>query len=383
MAQKPMARPLPDFAGAVRPRPATQPSAAAPAALERRPAAPSWPTVAPATAMPERGPVPPIKTADPFDGLDGADEADVLEIEDSDFDVKPGPLSPEDVPIGRPLSWRICDIDGALLLDVGAVLPSERDRDFLFEQFEPQCDYGTTGFPLGTEHGDDNASTTLKLSDMGLKIGSRLGVRARLNGVEAAYGSRVIGMAPNEAIFITPPASSAGRLTLEARDTVQVVAVSARAVYLFICDVEFVSNAATAYAILSKPRSIRRVRERRAERIKTRFPVIFSRNSPADPALKLTPRGMGIANDISELGMALSTQYQIGAAGDQVVVRFYLDMHASTVCVEAVSMIRNVKTADGGSDVGVGFEYGLEFETLPPEGKLALHNFVLSHRSLG
>ena len=383
MAKKPATKPLPDFAGAGRPRLATQQTPAASPSAERRAAAPAWPTVAPATAMPERGAAPPIKIADPFHGLDTSDDADVLEIEVSDFDVKPGPLNPEDVPIGRPLSWRICDIGGSLLLDVGAVLPSKRDRDFLFEQFEPQCDYGTTGFPLGTERGDDNASATLKLSDMGLKIGSRLGVRARLNGVEAAYGSRVIGMAPNEAIFITPPASSAGRLTLEARDTVQVVAVSARAVYLFICDVEYVSNAPTAYVILSKPRSIRRVRERRAERIKTRFPVIFSRKSAADPALKLTARGMGIANDISELGMALSTQHPIGAAGERVEVRFYLDMHASTVCVEAVSMIRNVKTADGGSDAGVGFEYGLEFEELPTEGKLALHNFVLSHRSLG
>lgn len=323
--------------------------------------------------------------ADPFEGLDAADDAVLLDIETSDFDVKPGPLNPEDVPIGRPLAWRICDVGGALLLDAGAILPSERDRDFLFEQFEPQCDYGSGVFPMGGERGDEGAAGTgaIKLLDMGLKIGSRLGVRSRLNGVEAACGSRVIGMAPNEAIFITPPASSTGRLAIEARDTVQVVAVSARAVYLFICDVEHVSHSPTPYVILSKPRSIRRVRERRAERIKTRFPVIFARKSAPIPAMKVLERGMGIANDISELGMALSTQHPIGGAGERIIVRFYLDMHASTVCVEAESTIRNVKVADGSSDDGVGFEYGLEFEDLPMEAKLALHNFVLSHRSMG
>jgi len=159
---------------------------------------------------------------------------------------------------------------------------------------------------------------------------------------------------------------------------VEVVAVSSKAVFLFTCSVESVHTSPSPYAILSKPRAIRRLRERRAERIKTRFPVIFSTSTRPDAPTS----GLGMANDISDLGMALATGLDIGSVGDWIKVRFYLDMHSSTVCVVADSQIRNVKTS-AGDDGRVMHEYGLEFADLPSDSSSVLRNFVLSHRSMG
>ncbi len=289
-----------------------------------------------------------------------------------------GPLKPSDLPIGRPLAWRVVDTDGTLLLDAGAVLPTAADRDFLFEQFEPQREDISDNFAAPVEKNDDSPKV-ITLAEMGLTIGSRLGVRGVVDGVHTTYASRMIGLTPNELIFMTMPTSSVGRLSLDPRDTVEVVAVSARAVYLFTCSVESVCPAPYPYVILSKPRIIRRLRERRAERIKTRFPVIFS-GTPSEGA---PVSGLGIANDISDLGMALSTSSEIGNVGDWLKVRFYLDMHSTTLCIEADSEIRNVKATDADTDGRLSFEYGLEFAELPLEQRHGLRNFVLSHRSLG
>lgn len=308
-------------------------------------------------------------------GLTADDTDDDL---DSDVVDTVGPLKPSDLPIGRPLAWRVVDTDGTLLLDAGAVLPTAADRDFLFAQFEPQREEIAENFVAPAEKSDDGPKV-ISLSDMGLTIGSRLGVRGMVGGVQTTYASRMIGLTPNELIFITLPVSSAGRLSLDPRDTVEVVAVSARAVYLFTCSVESVCLAPYPYVILSKPRIIRRLRERRAERIKTRFPVIFS-GTPIDAA---PVSGLGIANDISDLGMALSTSSVIGAVGDWLKIRFYLDMHSTTLCIETESEIRNVKASDAEGDGRLNYEYGLEFADLPLEQRHALRNFVLSHRSLG
>jgi len=289
-----------------------------------------------------------------------------------------GPLTREDVPIGSPLAWRMVHIDGGLLLDAGAVVPTLADRDFLFEQFEPQSESVVENAAAPTGKSEDSSTpTTISLADMGLMIGSRLGVRSA-GAVQATYASRLIGLTPNDFIFITSPTAATGRLSLDPRDTVEVVAVSSKAVFLFTCSVESVHTSPSPYAILSKPRAIRRLRERRAERIKTRFPVIFSTSTRPDAPTS----GLGMANDISDLGMALATGLDIGSVGDWIKVRFYLDMHSSTVCVVADSQIRNVKTS-AGDDGRVMHEYGLEFADLPSDSSSVLRNFVLSHRSMG
>ena len=298
----------------------------------------------------------------------------------SALEDRSGPLTPEDVPVGSPLAWRMVHIDGSLLLDAGAVVPTLADRDFLFEQFEPQCESvieNGSVIPAGKTE-DASTPTTISLADMGLMIGSRLGVRSA-GAVQATYASRLIGLTPNDFIFITSPTAAAGRLSLDPRDTVEVVAVSSRAVFLFTCSVESVHTSPSPYAILSKPRAIRRLRERRAERIKTRFPVIFSTSTRPNAPLS----GLGMANDISDLGMALATTLDIGSVGDWIKVRFYLDMHSSTVCVVADSQIRNVKTSAADADGRVMLEYGLEFAELAAESQSVLRNFVLSHRSMG
>nr|WP_284700777.1 flagellar brake protein [Robbsia betulipollinis] len=315
------------------------------------------------------------------DESDESDDAQAPVDDTPEIVEQSGPLEPADVPVGRPLAWRIVHIDGSLLLDVGAVLPNAADRDFLFEKFEPQREVVTQGFAQVQERYEENAGAQdLTLTNMGLAIGSRLGVKSGIGSAMSPYASRVIGITPGELIFITVPASSAGRLALEPRDIVEVVAVSARAVYLFVCNVEAVCPSPTPYVILSKPRIIRRLRERRAERIKIRIPAIFSgAPRPDGPAAS----GLGLANDLSDLGMALATPTAIATLGDTISVRFYLDMHSSTICIEAASTVRNVKPLLDDNDKQTGYEYGLEFAQLPIESKLALRNFALSRRSMG
>lgn len=317
------------------------------------------------------------------------DDAPVVVEEPPENRVPAGPLALADVPIGRPLPWRMVDITGELLLDTGAVLPHAAARALLFQKFQPVCERPVEGAsPVLDRSGDDATAQQLSVTDMGLAIGSRLGVRNTLGGAMATYASRMIGITPGELIFITVPTSSAGRLALDAREMVEVVAISPRTIYLFVCQVEAVCVAPAPYIILSKPRVIRRLRERRAERLKVRFPVLYSGARPAGGTDAPAPGdtsgdGLGIAQDLSDLGMALATLTEIAALGDTVKVRFYLDMHLSTVCVEASGTVRNVRALTDDNEEHSGYEYGLEFVELPVASKLALRNFVLSRRETG
>ncbi len=360
----------------------------------------------------------------------------------------PIPLDEREIPIGQPLASRIVDADGRLLLDRGAVLSGVLDRTALCRFFRPHRDadmrrdsqtphpVGATaaypdavaGTPAGATAGaivnagqsidpagavqtSKEASPTqtrppaaatpktdrgIAWQDMRLTIDTRLGVRPPLGAGKLTYASRVLGIASHGGMFIAPPTLGRERLTVTAGEQVELVAVGARALFLFPSTVEAVCARPFPYLVLSAPGFIRRVRERRAVRVPTRLAVLF--RSEADV------EGLGVVLDINTLGVSLFTDIPLGKVGDKVQLMFYIEQARATNAytaaepdradsdpdsdaeqghatrIEIASVIRSLTPSRLADEVAATMQYGLEFNDLRPDVRRAMRAYVTDCR---
>lgn len=281
-------------------------------------------------------------------------------------------LQQSEVPVGTPLDWPIVDADGMLLFDRGAILGRTEDLDFLFQHFQPRRGDLVAQHASASPSGDAlDPSHPATVEDLGLSIGMRLGMRLQIGMGPAMHSSRVIGFAPNHALFVMPPLMDGRPLALTRGEQLEMIAISSRAVFLFVCTVDAVCTSPFQYLVLSEPGAIRRLRVRRSVRVRTKLAVRY-----ATTATGSEYEGLGVAHDISPLGMSLAVSKALGPVGDHVRVAFRVKTDDVNLDIETIAVLRSVQTSPTPDGLTV---HGLEFGQLDRTQQIALKCFVLDH----
>jgi c-di-GMP-binding flagellar brake protein YcgR len=285
----------------------------------------------------------------------------------------PAALSLDTVPVGTPLDWPIVDNDGTLLFDAGAILVSVEERKFLFDNFRPQRGdvvevSGSTGADGSARH---DTSDPLSVKDMHLTIGALIGVRQHIGSAAPMHPCRIIGFAPNEALFATPPLFEGKHLPLGVGENVEIVAIASQAVFRFVCTVEAVCQSPFDYIVLSKPGVIRRLRERKSIRVRARLAVRYGIGETGNAY-----EGIGLAKGISALGMSLSASWPLGQIGDRIRVAFQLKSKDLDTFIETGAVIRNVQKGVAGEPA----VHGLELDRLDVAQQMAMKVFVFDRQ---
>ncbi|SMG58847.1 flagellar brake protein [Paraburkholderia susongensis] len=279
-------------------------------------------------------------------------------------------LDPDAVPVGAPLPWPIADTDGTLLFASGTILATADERTFLFKHFQPQrgdlLDVTAQHQPESASRANPAGELTVK--DMHLEIGALIGMRPRLGSGAPMHPCRIIGFAPNHALFVTPPLQQGRLLPLTPGENVELVAIASHAVFRFVCTVEAVCRLPFDYVVLSRPGVIRRLRERKSIRVHAHLAVRFGIGETGDKY-----EGLGLAQSISALGMALSASWTLGAVGERLRIAFRLKSAELDTQIETTAIIRNVQK---GSKPGEPSTHGLELDRLDAAQQMAMKVFV-------
>ncbi|MFM0304555.1 flagellar brake protein [Paraburkholderia sediminicola] len=296
---------------------------------------------------------------------------------DTQANAQTDPPSPhlllEAVPTGTPLDWPITDSDGTLLFACGAILATTDERKFLFDNFHPhRGDLLNAATQPEPEPQPDHSTGKLTIKDMHLTIGALIGVRSQLGSGAPMHPCRIIGFAPNHALFVTPPLQNGRILPLRLGENIEIVAIASHAVFRFVCTVESVCRAPFDYVVLSKPGVIRRLRERKSIRVHAHFAVRFGIGETGD-----SYEGLGVANSISTLGMSLSASWTLGAVGERLRVAFCLKSAELQTMIETTAIIRNVQK---GSAPGEPSIHGLELDQLDAAQQMAMKVFVFDRQ---
>ncbi|WP_144137435.1 flagellar brake protein [Paraburkholderia sp. BCC1884] len=283
-------------------------------------------------------------------------------------------LSVDAVPVGSPLDWPIVDADGALLFASGTILATTDERTFLFNNFQPRRgdlqDAARPELPAGDPQTDPNGQLTVK--DMHLEIGALIGARSQVGSGSPMHPCRIIGFAPNHALFVTPPVHEGRLLPLSAGENIEIVAIASHAVFRFVCTIETVCRSPFDYVVLSKPGVIRRLRERKSIRVQAHLPVRFGIGETGD-----VYEGLGLAKGISALGMSLAASWTLGAVGDRLRVAFRLKSTDLDTEVETSAVIRNVQKGSGPGEPSV---HGIEFDQLNHAEQMAMKVYVFDRQ---
>ncbi|WP_233885033.1 flagellar brake protein [Paraburkholderia flagellata] len=285
------------------------------------------------------------------------------------------PLTPDAMPVGEPLAWPVVDRDGALLLDAGSVLVGEAERDFLFQHFAPHR--GDVERPevapqsaAATADAGEAAATT---RDMHLNIGALMGLRPEIGASGAPmHPCRLIGFAPNEALFVTTPYVDGRPIAITPGENVEIVAIASQAVYRFVCTVHALSHAPLDYVVVSQPANIRRLRERRSIRVRAQFPVRYGIGEEGAGY-----DGVALARGISALGLSVSAAWALGKVGERLRVSFQLRSGDNATAIETTAVIRNVQTETGNPAQAT---LGLELDRLTPAEQMAMKVYVFERQ---
>ena len=281
-------------------------------------------------------------------------------------------LTLEAVPVGTPLNWPIADSNGTLLFAAGTILATTDERQFLFANFHPHRGDLLEKAPQPEPQADQPTTANLTLKDMHLTIGALVGVRSQLGSGAPMHPCRIIGFAPNHALFVTPPLQDGRILPLRLGENIEIVAIASHAVFRFVCTVESVCRAPFDYVVLSKPGVIRRLRERKSIRVHAHLPVRFGIGETGD-----SYDGLGLAKSISALGMSLAASWTLGAVGERLRIAFSLKSAEMQTEIETTAVIRNVQK---GSAPGEPSTHGLELDQLDAAQQMAMKVFVFDRQ---
>jgi c-di-GMP-binding flagellar brake protein YcgR len=282
-------------------------------------------------------------------------------------------LTPADVPLGQPLDWPLVDSDGTLLLERGATLVGEMERDFLFRHFAPQRgDLAAPDAALAPTPAQEPAHA-LTLRDLHLSIGAMMGLR-RQQGASGApmHPCKLIGIAPNDAIFMTLPYAAQRPIEITPGENVEIVAIGSQAVYRFVCTIDATQHAPFGHLVLSKPANIRMLRERKSIRVRAQFPVRYGIGEKSEGY-----QGVALARGISALGLSLIAPWALGKVGERLRIAFSLRSDGLDTMVETSTVIRNVQQEDGASAQST---LGLELDSLTPAEQMAMKVYVFDRQ---
>ncbi|WP_321961315.1 flagellar brake protein [Paraburkholderia sp. J7] len=297
------------------------------------------------------------------------------EASDAATAIEAAALTPDAMPVGEPLAWPVVDHDGALLLEAGAVLVGEAERTFLFQHFAPhrgdmeRLEVAPQS-AAGTANAGEPAATT---RDMHLTIGALTGLRPQMGASGAPmHPCRLIGFAPNEALFVTTPYVDGRPIAITPGENVEIVAIASQAVFRFVCTVHALSQSPLDYLVLSKPANIRRLRERRSIRVRAQFPVRYGIGEEGAGY-----DGVALARGISALGLSVSAAWALGKVGERLRVAFQLRSGENDTAIETTAVIRNVQAETGDP---AHTTLGLELDRLTPAEQMAMKVYVFDRQ---
>jgi c-di-GMP-binding flagellar brake protein YcgR len=284
----------------------------------------------------------------------------------------PAPLTPADITPGQPLDWPLIDADGTLLLDSGATLVGELERDFLFRHFKPHRG-GTEALSAERQKPAAEEDPPLTVRDLHLTIGALMGLRPQQGASGAPmHPCKLIGVAPNEAIFVTLPYVDRRPIEITPGENVEIVAIASHAVYRFVCTIHAMYQQPLSYLVLSKPANIRMLRERKSIRVRAQFPVRYGIGEESEGY-----QGVALARGISALGLSIAAPWALAKVGERLRVAFRLQSGELDTTIETSAVVRNVHQEEGAEPLHT---LGLELDSLSPADQMAMKVYVFDRQ---
>ncbi len=286
--------------------------------------------------------------------------------------MKLQPVPIQDIPVGRPLPWRLYDHNGYIVFARGELVASR-------EQLEGLLGEGllrdTDALPQTHETGDwiefKEIAPDRVFPPPGIKpqIGERVQLRLLNRNLRTYYSARLIGYISDLSILVTTPMVSGTPLILAEGELIEVRMVTGSNIYALQSLIQRLCISPAHYMHLDYPAEVRAQQLRKSPWARMNVGVTVTDAQGAHEAARLV--------NISTDGAQLHAPPTLGKPGETLLLSFHATVDELRTTLNLEATILHVLAPQTAREADAGMmEYGIAFRSVAASDALWLKALV-------
>lgn len=293
------------------------------------------------------------------------------------MNLQPVPI--EDIPLGRPLPWRLYDRNGYIVLARGEMVASREQLESLIAEGLLR---DVDAPPQTHEAGDWVEFREIAPAGMfppaGIKpqVGERVQLRLLDQNLQSYYSARLIGYIKNQSILVTRPMPAGNPFIPVEGKQVEVRMVTGNNIYAFQSAIQRLCISPTNYMHLDYPAEVRVQKLRKSPWVRMNLGVTVTDAQGAHEAARLA--------NLSPDGAQLHAPATLGEPGAALRISFHATLDELKTTLNLDATILHVHAPQAGREAEANMlEYGIAFRNVTTENELWLKGLVYHHIAVG
>ncbi len=297
--------------------------------------------------------------------------------DETHMNLQPVPI--EDIPLGRPLPWRLYDHNGYIVFARGEMVASrEQLENLLAEGLLRDVDAP----PQTHETGDwvelkETAPVGI-FPPSGIKpqIGERVQLRLLYQNQQTYYSARLIGYIKSFSILVTRPVVAENPFIPVEGQLVEVRMVTGNNIYVFQSSIQRLCISPVNYMHLGYPVEVRVQKLRKSPWVSVNLGVTVTDAQGAHEAARLV--------NLSPDGAQLHAPPTLGKPGETLRISFHAALDELKTTLNLDATIQHVHAPGTGREAEANMlEYGIAFRNVTTEETLWLKGLVYRYIAEG
>lgn len=291
------------------------------------------------------------------------------------------PVAIEDIPLGKPLPWRLYDRHGYIVFALGEMVASREQLEALLgEGLFRDADAPPQSRDAGDWAALREAAPSVPFPPPGIKpqIGERVQLRLLSHNLPAYYSARLIGYVRGQSILVMTPREASAPLVLADGEPLEVRMVTGSNIYVFQTSVQRVCISPIHYLHLDYPGEVRAQTLRRSPWARVNLTATVTNAQGVQEVVRIT--------NLSADGAQLHAQPSMGEPGGKVRLAFraVMDEMEAALDLEATILHVHMHATHGSEPIeGNLLEYGIAFREVPAASALWLKGLVYRYIAEG
>lgn len=289
------------------------------------------------------------------------------------------PVPVEDIPVGKPLPWRLYDNNGYIVFVRGEMVASRKQlENLLADGLLRDVDAPPQTHETGDVAEFREIASAGIFPPAGIKpsVGGRVQLRLLDQNPQSYYSARLIGYIKNLSILVTRPVSGENPfIPVEGRQ-VEVRMVTGNNIYAFQSSIQRLCISPTNYMHLDYPSEVRVQKLRKSPWVRVNLGVTVTDAQGAHEAARLA--------NLSPDGAQLHAPPTLGNPGATLRLSFHATMDELKTTLNLDATIIHVHAPQAGREAEDNMqEYGIAFSNVTAADALWLKGLVYRHIAEG
>jgi hypothetical protein len=282
------------------------------------------------------------------------------------------PVPVDDIPIGKPLSWRLYDHNGYIVFARGEMVASSDQLESmvgqgLFRDIDAPQQIRESGD--WTELRKVAPNETFPPSGIKPQIGELVQLRLLNRNLQAYYSVRLIGYIKKQSILVMTPIVDAVPLIMKDGEQLEVRMVTGSNIYAFQTSIQRLCTSPVHYMHLDYPVEVRSQTLRKSPWARVNLSAIVTDAQGGHEVVSIV--------NLSPDGAQLHAPILLGKAGDVLHLSFHADMDDMSTTLSLDATILHAHAAQAGQTAESNLlEYGIAFRDVPAADALWLKGLV-------